>query len=45
MDEFIFSMDSRDALIKKARMPVIIAAVEPEAVVADAPRLVLNTAH
>lgn len=45
MDEFNFSMDSRDALLKKARMPVIISAVQPEAEVADAPRLVLNTAH
>lgn len=45
MDEFIFSMDARDDQIKRARIPVIIAAVEPEAVASDTPRLVLNTAH
>jgi hypothetical protein len=45
MDEFNFSMDSRDDLIKRARIPVVIPAVEAESIVADAPRLVLNTAH
>jgi hypothetical protein len=45
VDEFNFSMDSRDDLIKRARIPVIIPAVEAEAIVADAPPLVLNAAH
>lgn len=42
MDEFNFSMDSRDAIIHKARLAAIIPAVDPVIEIADAPLVAIT---